>query len=96
MKISSDERLRRRYSCRVRACACGAKATYAVQVMARTIGPGQSGENRRIRLGKTSVLCDQCSREVTVFAKQLGESVYDAIDRINQTARATTPTPLLF
>jgi hypothetical protein len=64
--------------------------------MARTIGPGQSGENRRIRLGKTSVLCDQCSRKVTVFAKELGESGYDAIDRINQTARDVSPAPSLF
>lgn len=87
MKISPGERLHRRYSCRTRSCACGAKATYAVQVMARTIGPGQSGENRRIRLGKTSLLCGQCSLDVTVFSKELGESGYDAIDRINQAAK---------
>ncbi len=71
----------RRYSARY--CACGAQAIYAVQVLARTLGPGQSKDNRRLRLGKTGFVCGRCSADAKAFVTQLGDSGTDAIQQIN-------------
>jgi hypothetical protein len=75
----------RRYS--IRYCACGAQASYAVQVLARTIGPGQSKENRQIRLGSTADLCSRCALDAKAFVNQLGDSGFDALGQISSGAR---------
>jgi hypothetical protein len=80
MKIKLGTRLPRRYSARY--CACGKQASYAVQVLARTLGPGQSKGTRQLRLGKTAFLCANCSRDAKAFVAQLGDSGSDAIEQI--------------
>ena len=82
MKTKSGTRPMRRYSSRF--CACGAQAIYAVQVLARTLGPGQSGQNRKIKLGKPSILCAECSRNANTFLEQLGNSSLDALDQVRR------------
>lgn len=67
-----------------RACACGAEAIYAVQVMARTLGRGQSKANRKIKLGTAAILCGQCSRDVNTFIEALGRSGVGALDQVRR------------
>ena len=79
---TSGVRPPRRYSARY--CACGAQAIYAVQVLARTLGPGQSKGTRRMKLGKPSILCAQCARNVNAFIGELGCSSLDALDQVRR------------
>jgi hypothetical protein len=81
MKTRPATRLPRRYSARY--CSCGAQASYAVQVLARTLGPGQSKGTRQLKLGKTAFLCGNCSRDAKIFVAQLSDSGSDALERIN-------------
>lgn len=82
MKTKSGAKRPRFY--RPRVCACGADATYAVQVLARTIGPGQSMANRRIKLGKSTLLCDRCSRDAGEFIEDLGRLGIDTLDQVRR------------
>lgn len=81
MKTKPATRLPRRYSARY--CSCGSQASYAVAVLARTLGPGQSKGTRKLRLGKTAFLCAECSRDAKILVPQLGDSGSDALERIN-------------
>ena len=69
---------------RPRFCACGAEAIYAVQVLARTVGRGQSRATRKIKLGKAAILCGQCSRNANAFIEELGHSSLDALDQVRR------------
>lgn len=46
----------------VRYCACGGEALYVVQVLGRTVGKGQGRRTRKIKLGESIVICEQCAR----------------------------------
>jgi hypothetical protein len=43
---------------------CGREAQYAVNVMSRTVGIGQTRTKRKMKLGSTQLLCDECSSDV--------------------------------
>jgi hypothetical protein len=75
-----------------RACACGAEALYAVQVMVRTIGRGQSKANRRIKLGKATILCGKCTRNADAFIEKLSDSSMAALDQVRR-LRRSQPAP---
>lgn len=66
-----------------RFCTCGAEANYAVQVEVRTLGPG-SRANRKVRLGKTAVLCGVCVLDPHAYTDQLNDSARDAARRVSQ------------
>lgn len=69
---------------RPRACACGADAIYAVHVLARTIGPGQSTRNRKVKLSSSVILCGKCSHQVSAFVEDLGSLGIDALDQVRR------------
>jgi hypothetical protein len=80
--FSGDRRHRRSYI--ARHCTCGAEASYAVQVLARTIGRGQSKGGRKIKLGRTVILCAECSRNATAFIEDLGRSSLEVLDQVRR------------
>ena len=84
METSSRGRRGRPYIARY--CSCGAEALYAVQVLARNVGPG-SGATRKIKPGRVALLCGQCSRNVNAFIEDLGSSSVEALNRVRRPGR---------
>jgi hypothetical protein len=78
---------RRRPPYVARFCSCGSPALYAVQVLVRTVGQGQSKANRKIKLGRTAILCAECSRNASKFIDELGRSSVEALDQVRRPAR---------
>jgi hypothetical protein len=75
-----------------RACACGSEALYAVQVLVRTIGRGQSKANRKIKLGEATILCGKCGRNADAFIEKLSHSSIAALDKVRR-MRRSKPAP---
>ena len=78
MNNRSDAAPRRGRPYVARLCGCGEKASYVVQVVARTLGP-RSRANRQTTMGKATVLCGVCVRNVHTYTDQLSDSACDAV-----------------
>jgi hypothetical protein len=57
-----------------RFCSCGAEASLAVQVLVRTVGRGQYGNNRTVKMGGVNLLCERCSRAAVVHESRIAEA----------------------
>ena len=77
-----------------RFCTCGTEAGYAVQVLWRTIGRGQKVGVRKMKLGRTIILCEKCSREFDLYAPQLERTSTETVTAVRR--RRTDPQPQLF
>lgn len=42
---------------------CGQEAAFAVNVMSRTVGVGQTRKKRKLKLGKTQLFCGECATD---------------------------------
>lgn len=62
--------------------ACGSEATYAVHVLTRTIGRGQTRARRAIKTSGGVVFCDGCARGLKARIGELADVAHDAITHV--------------
>ena len=79
---------------KARFCFCGNEAGYAVQILWRTIGRGQRVGVRKIKLGGSVILCERCSRQFDLYARELEKTSVDTATAVRR--RRSDPQPELF
>jgi hypothetical protein len=62
--------------------ACGREAFYAVHILTRTIGRGQSRDKRAIKTSAGVLFCNSCGRDLKRKAGDLGDAAAGVMSHV--------------
>jgi hypothetical protein len=77
-----------------RQCAlCNNEAAYALQVLGRTVGVGQSRKQRKMKLSGCFLLCEQCASDLDRYEQRVGWAAKESLKHVRRRL-ASTSSPL--
>jgi hypothetical protein len=76
-----------------RCVLCGSDAGYALQVLTRTVGLGQSRRNRKMKMGSTVLLCEGCAGDLKAYSDIVSTAAKESLTHV-QRRRPNLSAPL--
>jgi hypothetical protein len=66
---------------------CSNEAALAVQVLSRTVGLGQAGRTRSMKLSTPVLLCNECSSNNSTFIEELQQAASESLVHVQRHRR---------